>query len=190
LYLQSEYCGTHENFVLKSSPKKSYDPPASTITPPPKKKRAAVVASAPASASASKSAQKKKTQVERLNSTFSDTESDSEDDRETKKQALKARNVDKSATANIVGSAENTEADSSKTGHWVRRSVREAGQGDLDNPHVVELLTNLLMNDENLKVLKLKKWLGPDANTLVMDAVLDGLEVSEREMATDGYIHF
>jgi len=87
-----------------------------------------------------------------------------------------SKDKSKLAAANLNSSRGNVGIADETSGHWVRRSTREVGQGDLDNPHVIELITNLRLQDESMEVLKLKKWLGPDANTLVMDAVLDALQ--------------
>ena len=62
------------------------------------------------------------------------------------------------------------------TSHWVRRSVRQPHKSDLNNPNVVELLSKLRENHPEMKVLKLKKFIGPDAPQLVMDSILDALE--------------
>jgi len=59
--------------------------------------------------------------------------------------------------------------------HWVRRSVREPGQFELSAPKVLDLLEDLTLNNPTTEVLKLKKWLGPDTISLVMDCVLDAM---------------
>jgi hypothetical protein len=59
--------------------------------------------------------------------------------------------------------------------HWVRRSVREPGQFELSAPKVLDLLEDITLDKESCAVLKLKKWLGPDTISIVMDVVLDAL---------------
>ena len=68
-----------------------------------------------------------------------------------------SKDKSKKAAAMITASSDNVARGNEQTSHWVRRSVREVGQGDLDNPHVIELLTNLRLQDESMEVLKLKK---------------------------------
>ena len=59
--------------------------------------------------------------------------------------------------------------------HWVRRSVRTPCKSVLRNRHVKLLLMKLRNNDSDMQVLKLKKFIGPDTPTIVMDAILDRL---------------
>ena len=58
---------------------------------------------------------------------------------------------------------------------WVRRSVRMPGQEQLTHPKLLELLEKCTLDDPSLGILKLKKFIGPDAIPLVIDAILDVL---------------
>ena len=61
------------------------------------------------------------------------------------------------------------------TSNWVRRSVRQPGEAALTHPSVLELLERLTLDDEDLAILKLKKFIAPDTSQLVIDTILDAL---------------
>mmetsp|Transcript_35117 Transcript_35117/g.53864 ORF Transcript_35117/g.53864 Transcript_35117/m.53864 type:complete len:253 (+) Transcript_35117:131-889(+) len=64
-----------------------------------------------------------------------------------------------------------------KTNHWVRRSMRQPCKNALESPLCKSLLDRLRMNDSDMVVLKMKKYLGdPNTPMVVIDAVLDALE--------------
>ncbi|CAN0071497.1 unnamed protein product, partial [Discosporangium mesarthrocarpum] len=71
------------------------------------------------------------------------------------------------------------EAEAEENRHWVRRSVRAAGAAALESPQVQQLLEQIRSNHPDMEVLKLHHYLGPDANTATLDAVLEALEVNE-----------
>mmetsp|Transcript_11596 Transcript_11596/g.16406 ORF Transcript_11596/g.16406 Transcript_11596/m.16406 type:complete len:322 (+) Transcript_11596:202-1167(+) len=61
--------------------------------------------------------------------------------------------------------------------HWVRRSTRQPSRSGVNAPHVRTLIDKLGMNDPEMIVLKMKKYINdPDTPCVVMDAVLDALE--------------
>ena len=43
----------------------------------------------------------------------------------------------------------------------------------LHHPKLLELLEKMTLDDPGLAILKLKKYIGPDAITIVLDAILD-----------------
>lgn len=58
---------------------------------------------------------------------------------------------------------------------WVRRSVRAAGVTVLESNSTKKLLSMIKTNHEDVEVCKLHHWIGPDANTGVLNAVLEAL---------------
>jgi len=60
---------------------------------------------------------------------------------------------------------------------WVRRSTRQPSRSAISAPHVQALIDKLTINDPDMVVLKLKKYLSdPDTPSLIIDAMLDALE--------------
>ena len=92
-----------------------------------------------------------------------------------KKVIVKSIAKPESSKANIGITIEEESASNS---HWVRRSVRQPHKSALLNPHVVELLSKLRSNSLDVEVLKLKRFIGPDAPQLVMNSILDALMVN------------
>lgn len=60
---------------------------------------------------------------------------------------------------------------------WVRRSTRQPSRSGITAPNVRALVDKLEMNDPDMVVLKLKKYLNdPDTPNVIIDAMLDALE--------------
>ena len=49
------------------------------------------------------------------------------------------------------------------------------GQEQLYQPKLLELLEKITLDDKSIAILKLKKFIGPDAIPIVLDAILDAL---------------
>ena len=61
--------------------------------------------------------------------------------------------------------------------NWVRRSVRQPSKNALNSPLVKDLIERLKSNDQDMVVLKMKKYVNdPNAPSIVIDTILDALE--------------
>jgi hypothetical protein len=95
-----------------------------------------------------------------------------EEENKRKKQEKRALTADE--IRSILG--EDSRACDEAT-HWVRRSVRQPSKSIVNSPQVKALFEKLRMNDTDMVVLKMKKYLNdPNTPSVALDAVLDVLE--------------
>jgi hypothetical protein len=95
-----------------------------------------------------------------------------EEENKRKKQEKRALTADE--IRSILG--EDSRA-CDEAAHWVRRSVRQPSKSIVNSPQVKALFEKLRMNDTDMVVLKMKKYLNdPNTPSVALDAVLDVLE--------------
>lgn len=117
-------------------------------------------------------APKKKKKFRRSDSNTSQSTAEKEEEEKKKKELARPLTAEEIST--ILG--EDFAVDCPST-NWVRRSVRQPSKNALNSPRVKDLLEKLRNNDDDMVVLKMKKYVNdPNAPCIVIDAVLDALE--------------
>ena len=98
------------------------------------------------------------------------------DSAEAKRRKEEARTLSPDEVRAILGE----DLPCSGSSNWVRRSARMPSRAALMSPNTQVLLHKLSTNDEDMIVLKMKKYVSdPATPSVVIDAVLDALEENE-----------
>lgn len=121
-----------------------------------------------------KTASRKKLSTKKTNA---EREQKLESERLAAEEAKRVKELAKPPTASELKAILADENAVTPSNHWVRRSVRQPSKSVLNAPKTRSLLEKLSVNDGDMVVLKMKKYLSdPDTPSAVIDVVLDALE--------------